>query len=228
MFPLLGFVAIVSVMVTVLTYTPKEGFISGDAIMEIMSGLTPEQIRKSEMLNDPKLFKITDQSLEINMPVVVDTELRIVGRDARLEMITNGGNTGGIGLDHTNADQAQLNVIPDKNKGNVSLKFYIIKKDGSTMVTGLMAGHVFRYQMIPNVYIPGHPLNYNHPELGLRKFNTKEDALYACDAHAYCKGVTYDKRTRTYELRGKNDRIQNGAKAVVFSNRHEDSFVKIV
>jgi hypothetical protein len=225
---ILGLVAIVSIMVTLLTYVPKEGFLSQEDAVQILSGLTGDQASKSQYLNDPKLFDIRNDCLEIRMPVRVDRELRVIGKDCKVEGYTKKGKIVGMGLNSKNADQSNLNVISSTNKGAVPLKFYVITQDGAENVVSELAGHRFNYKTHDNHYIPGYPKNYIHSVIGIQKFKNKQDALYACDAHPYCKGVTYDKRTRTHTLRGNSTRIHNGMRVPIYRNRHETSYAKIL
>lgn len=228
-FGLLGLVAIVSIMVTLLAYSPMEGFMTESDALTIVDGLKSEQASKAQYLNNPDLFKISDDTLEIKMPLKVERELRVIGRDCKVEEYTESGKKiVGIGLNSKNADQSRLNVIPETNKGAVPLKYYVISEDGAENVIGELAGHRFKYQTHYDSFIPGYPKYYNHPIIGVKKFDDKESALYACDAHPYCRGVTYDKGSRTYTLRGNNVRIHNGMKPLVSKNTNEISYVKIV
>lgn len=230
MIQVLALVAMISFMVSLLTYSPSEGFVSGvsgDAVANMLSDLSPEQSRKAELLNDPSLFEITKDSLNIHMPMSVKREVRAVGKDCRVEMMMSSGKVGGLRLDRDDSDQSRLNVIASTNKGAVPMKWYVITEDNTENTLGALAGHRFNYRSVPNTYIPGYPKNYNHPIMGPVKFKTKEDALYACDAHPYCKGITYDKRTKTHTLRGNSTRVHNGMKVQTYRNYHEHSYVKI-
>lgn len=227
MIQLLLLVAMISFMVSLLTYSANEGFMSDEDAISLLSGLTPEQSRKAELLNNPSLFEIDETSLNIHMPVKVKDEVRVIGRDCRIEMDMAKGKIGGLRLDTKDSDQSRLNVIGDTNKGAVPLKWFVITEDGVESTLGALAGHRFNYRSVRNSYIPGYPKNYDHPIMGVKKFSSKQDALYACDAHVYCRGITYDKRTRTYTLRGNSTRIHNGIHTQTHTNRYEDSFVKI-
>jgi hypothetical protein len=228
-FSILGLVAIVSILVTLLTYSSSEGFLTNEDALKVLDGLKGDQASKAQMLNNPDLFKITDQSLEINIPIRVERELRVVGRDCKVESYTKSGKKiVGIGLNSKNADQSQLRVIANTNKGAVPLKYYVISEDGAENTVGELAGHRFRYRTHDNSYIPGYPKYYDHPIIGVVKFNDKQEALYACDAHPYCKGVTYDKRLKTYTLRGDNVRISNGMQIPVHRNTNEISYTKML
>jgi hypothetical protein len=228
-FTLLGLVAIVSMLVTLLTYTPSEGFLSNKDALSILDSLKGEQVSKAQMLNDPDLFKITNDSLEIKMPIKIERELRVVGKDCKVEGYTQSGKkTVGIGLNSKNADQSQLRVIANTNKGAVPLKYYVISEDGAENTIGELAGHRFRYRTHHNSYIPGYPKNYNHPIIGIVQFKDRQEALYACDAHPYCQGVTYNKKLRTYTLRGNDTRIHNGMRIRTIKHPAESSYTKIV
>lgn len=214
-------------MVSLLTYSSNEGFITNEDAIGLLSGLTPEQSKKAELLNDPSLFRLDRDTLSIHMPLQVKDEVRVIGKDCRVEMEMGGGKIGGLRLDTKDMDQSRLNVIGDTNKGAVPLKWFVITEDGSETTLGALAGHRFNYRSVMNNYIPGYPKNYNHPILGVKVFSSKQDALYACDAHPYCKGITYDKRTKVYTLRGDNTRVHNGMKVQTHYHKNEDSFVKI-
>jgi hypothetical protein len=228
MIQLLLLVAMISFMVSLLTYTSKEGFLTNDEALGLFSNLTPEQSKKAELLNDPSLFNLDGDSLTINMPVYVKRDIRVVGKDSRIEMNMGSGKIGGLRLDTKDSDQSRLNVIRDTNKGAIPLKWFVITEDGVETTLGSLAGHRFNYRRVSNSYIPGYPKNYNHEILGVKQFKNRQDALYACDAHPYCRGITYDKRTKTSTLRGNNVRIHNGIKIITYRNTNEDSYVKIV
>ena len=228
MIQLLLLVAMISFMVSLLTYSSKEGFISNEDAITMLDGLTAEQSKKAELLNDSSLFEIDGDSLNIRMPVKVKDEVRVVGRDCRIEMDMGRGKVGGLRLDTKDSDQSRLNVIRDTNQNAVPLKWFVVTSDGNETTLGALAGHRFNYRTVKNSYIPGYPKNYNHQILDVKQFTNKQDALYACDAHPYCKGVTYNKRTRRYTLRGNNTRVHNGMKVKTYRNRHEDSYIKIV
>lgn len=215
-------------MVSLLTYSSNEGFISNDDAITLLSSLTPEQSKKAELLNDTSLFNLDGDKLSVYVPIKVKDEVRIIGKDCRIEMDMGRGKIGGLRLDNKDSDQSRLNVIGDTNKGAIPLKWFVITEDGSETTLGALAGHRFNYRQQRNHYIPSYPKNYNHEILDVKKFTNKQDALYACDAHPYCKGVTYNKRTKIYTLRGDNTRVYNGMKVDTKYNRDEDSLIKIV
>ena len=215
-------------MVSLLTYTPKEGFLTNDDALRLFSDLTPEQSKKAELLNDPSLFTIDDDLLTINMPVYVKREVRVIGKDSRIEMDMGSGKIGGLRLDTKDSDQSELKVIADTNKGAVPLKWFVITQDGIETTLGSLAGHRFNYRRVNNSYIRGYPKNYNHPILGIKQFEDNQDALYACDAHPYCKGITRDNKSGPYTLRGGDTRIHNGIQVNTQWGTNAESYVKIV
>lgn len=231
MIKILGLVAIVSILVTIFTYNDKEGFkvkVSGEDLLTLSETLNVKDRRKLELLNDTSFFELDGSRIVVKTPVSIDTELRMSGRDSGVDIVTSDGMVGGIEFYNENADLSRVGEVLDYERGSVPLKFVIRSKDGSQeSIRGSLAGHTNKYEAGKIGYIPGYPKNYTRTDVGgVRRFKDKVEALVACDAHPYCKGITYHTGMQEYTLRGGSDRVRNGNKGQIHHTSWEVSYLK--
>jgi hypothetical protein len=225
-------VTVISVVTTALTYKSQEGF--QDTIVSTIESLTPQQREKLSILNDPTKFVfVPGERLEIRMPVVINRECRILSTEnmnGRLEIQNQRGVIGGYRLHSENDDVGRgfsAESYHQSTKGGVPLLMYYTE-NGTERIHHSLAGHSNNFRVAWSQYIPGYPKGYIQPGQLVKRYSLLRDAKMDCWSHPYCQGVTYDRNSHTYTLRGGNQRVTKGMEIRTYpSPSNEISWVKI-
>lgn len=207
------YVAIVASVVTLITMMFQNGHRRDEGRRdEGFAGLpqqfTPQEEAKLKVLRNKKLFVADGKSIQVNLPIWVERELRVTNADE-----TNGA----IRLQRTDGKTGQLGVAKDF-QADVGLfpkdrQSYFMIPDARDLLIQNGDGKTHRIQSYTtgfnpdteDTYLEGYPTDPSTGDTHATQYKQKPDALRECTrinaTGGKCGGITKNAQTQMYTLR---------------------------